>query len=111
MEFAGNGQFLTLAMFLALAAVYLATPQLPRRRWAGFFEQLLAAASVAGAVCAHYFALPIAPLVMRQIKARFWLLIPVIAALFYLPFSNAGVHLFDGLRRCVGGWPRMARRG
>ncbi len=102
-EFAGNGHFLTLAMFLALAAVYLATPQLPRRRWAGFFEQILAAASVAGAVCAHYFALPIAPLVMRQIKARFWLLIPVIAALFYWPFAGAGFHLFDGLRRCVGG--------
>ena len=41
--------------------------------------------------------------VMRQIKARFWLLIPVIAALFYWPFAGAGVHLFDGLRRCVGG--------
>lgn len=101
-EFAGSGHFLTLAMFLALSAVYLATPQIPRRRWAGVIEQTLAAASLAGAVCTHYFALPLVPLVMRQIKARYWLLVPVIVWLFYWPFSGAGVHLFDGLRQCVG---------
>ena len=101
-EFAGNGHFLTLAMFLSLAAVYLATPQLPRRRWAGVIEQTLAAASAAGAVCAHYLALPLVPLVMRQIKPRFWLLLAAITVLFYLPFASAGVHLFDGLRHCAG---------
>jgi hypothetical protein len=102
-EFAGNGHFLTLAMFLSLSAVYLATPQLPRRRWAGVIEQTLAAASLAGAVCAHYASLPLVPLVMRQIKARYWLLVPVIAGLFCLPFAGAGAHLFDGLRQCAGG--------
>jgi hypothetical protein len=102
-EFAGNGHFLTLTMFLALSAVYLATPQVPRRRWAGVIEQTLAAASLAGAVCTHYFALPLVPLVMRQIKARYWLLGALIVWLFYWPFSNAGEHLFDGLRQCVGG--------
>ncbi|MCX6910975.1 MAG: hypothetical protein NTY01_23435 [Verrucomicrobia bacterium] len=100
-EFAGDGHFLTLAMFLSLSAVYLATPQAPRRRWAGVIEQTLAAASLAGAVCTHYFALPLLPLVMRQIKARYWLLVLLIAGLFYLPFIGAGVHLFDGLRQCV----------
>ncbi|MFZ2641974.1 MAG: hypothetical protein WA117_13330 [Verrucomicrobiia bacterium] len=102
-EFAGSGHALTLTMFLALSAVYLATPQIPRRRWAGVIEQTLAAASLTGAVCSHYFALPLVPLVMRQIKARYWLLIPLIAWLFYLPFSGAGGRLFDGLRQCVGG--------
>ena len=102
-EFAGSGHFLTLAMFLGLSAVYLATPQTPRRRWAGVIEQTLAAASLAGAVCTHYFALPLVPLVMRQIKARYWLLVPLIVWLFYLPYSEAGFHLFDGLRQCVGG--------
>ncbi|MFA6560334.1 MAG: hypothetical protein WCV00_00315 [Verrucomicrobiia bacterium] len=102
-EFAGSGHFLTLAMFLGLSAVYLATPQIPRRRWAGVIEQTLAAASLAGAVCTHYFALPLVPLVMRQIKARYWLLVPLIVWLFYLPFSGAGAHFFDGLRQCVGG--------
>lgn len=102
-EFAGSGHFLTLTMFLSLSAVYLATPQVPRRRWAGVIEQTLAAASLAGAVCSHYFALPLVPLVMRQIKARYWLLVPLIVWLFYLPFSSAGNHFFDGLRQCVGG--------
>ena len=102
-EFAGSGHFLTLAMFLGLSAVYLATPQVPKRRWAGVTEQTLAAASLAGAVCAHYFALPLAPLVMRQIKARYWLLVPLLVWLFYLPFDAAGARLFDGLRQCVGG--------
>jgi hypothetical protein len=102
-EFAGNGHFLTLTIFLALSAVYLATPQVPRRRWAGVIEQTLAAASLAGAVCTHYFALPLVPLVMRQIKARYWLLGALIVWLFYWPFSGAGGHLFDGLRQCVGG--------
>ncbi|MBI5688098.1 MAG: hypothetical protein HZC54_23745 [Verrucomicrobia bacterium] len=102
-EFAGSGHFLTLAMFLALSAVYLATPQIPRRRWAGVIEQTLAAASLAGAVCTHYFTLPLVPLVMRQIKARYWLLVPLIVWLFYLPFAEAGARFFDGLRQCVGG--------
>jgi hypothetical protein len=103
-EFAANGHVLPVAMFLALVSVYLATPQPPTRRWAGSFEQILAALSAGGAMVTHLLALPLLPLVVRWIKMRFWLLIALVVAVFYLPFVAAGGHLFDGLRHYVAAW-------
>lgn len=103
-EFAANGHVLPVAMFLALVGIYLATPQPPTRRWAGSFEQILAALSAGGAVVTHLLTLPLLPLIARRIKMRFWFLIALVVAVFYLPFLDAGEHLFDGLRHYVGAW-------
>jgi len=104
LEFAANGHVLPVAMFLALVGIYLATPQPPTRRWAGSFEQVLAALSAGGAVVTHLLALPLLPLIVRRIKMRFRLLIALVVAVFYLPFIGAGGHLFDGVRHYIGAW-------
>ena len=98
LEFSTNGHPAPLGIFLALAAIYLATPP-PKKRWAGTFEQAVASLSLGGALIAHYLALPLAPLIARQVKLRFWLLSALVVGVFWLPFRDSGWHLFDGVAR------------
>ncbi|MBI5394705.1 MAG: hypothetical protein HZA91_05335 [Verrucomicrobia bacterium] len=98
LEFSSNGHPAPMAMFLALAAIYLVAPP-PKKRWAGAFEQAVASLSLGGAVISHYLAAPLLLFMGRQIKLRFWLLWALVVAVFWLPFRDAGWHLFDGVVR------------
>lgn len=98
MESSTNGHWAPLGAFLALVTIYLATPA-ARKRWAGSFEQAVASLSLGGALIAHYLALPLALLMARQIKMRFWFFTALVLGVFWLPFHDAGWQLFDGVIR------------
>lgn len=99
-EFAAHGHPHPMGMFLGLVTIYLAMAP-PKKRWAGTFEQAVAALSVGGAAIAHYLAAPLLLLLRAQLKLRFWLLWALVLAVFWLPFRSAGWQLFDGAIRAA----------
>lgn len=88
-EFAGSGHNDTLALALMLAAILALAHR----------KDLSAMTWLALSFLAKFFAVVLIPAffrVIRRIKP-FWL-IPIIIILFYLPYIDAGMQLFHGLR-------------
>jgi hypothetical protein len=99
-EFAAHGHPQPLGMFLGLVTIYLAKAP-PKKRWAGSFEQAVAALSVGGAALSSWLAAPLLLLMRAQIRLRFWLLWVLVLAVFWLPFQSAGWQLFEGAFRAA----------
>jgi alpha-1,6-mannosyltransferase len=94
LEFAGSGHNDSVFLFLAVLAVRLAVG----KRSAG------AALALGGSILAKLVSLIYLPLHLRLLRARWLLLIPPLVVLCYLPYTDAGAGLFEGLGRFAGTW-------
>jgi alpha-1,6-mannosyltransferase len=94
LSFAMSGHFDPLAILMLLAALFFLVRNLPK----------LSIAALALAFLSKLFPVLLLPAFLKRVRPAYAGIFALLVFAFYLPFSGAGLHLFDGARNYGREW-------
>jgi alpha-1,6-mannosyltransferase len=98
LSFAMSGHFDPLAILMLLAALFFLVRNRPK----------LSIAALALAFLSKLFPVLLLPAFLKRVRPAYAGIFALLVVGFYLPFSNAGLHLFDGARNYGRDWSNNA---
>jgi hypothetical protein len=98
LSFAMSGHFDPLAILMLLAALFFLVRNRPK----------LSIAALALAFLSKLFPVLLLPAFLKRVRPAYAGIFALLVFAFYLPFSGAGLHLFDGARNYGRDWSNNA---
>jgi hypothetical protein len=98
LSFAMSGHFDPLAILMFLAALFFLVRNRPK----------LSIATLALAFLSKLFPVLLLPAFLKRVRPAYASIFALLVFAFYLPFSGAGLHLFDGARNYGREWSNNA---
>jgi hypothetical protein len=98
LSFAMSGHFDPLAILMLLAALFFLLRNRPK----------LSIAALALAFLSKLFPVLLLPAFLKKVRPAYAGIFALLVIAFYLPFSGAGLHLFDGARNYGRDWSNNA---
>jgi len=98
LSFAMSGHFDPLAILMLLAALFFLVRNRPK----------LSIAALALAFLSKLFPVLLLPAFLKRVRPAYTGIFALLVVGFYLPFSSAGLHLFDGARNYGRDWSNNA---
>jgi hypothetical protein len=98
LSFAMSGHFDPLAILMLLAALFFLVRNRPK----------LSVATLALAVLSKLFPVLLLPAFLKRVRVAYAGIFALLVFAFYVPFSGAGLHLFDGAKNYGRDWSNNA---